>query len=152
VAPCPLGAEEINRKKAKRRLKSRMDARTRERLPLLPVLARSVAEHRESAAALLQAARLAPPGEAFSSGGTTFVRLAIDSRAGLGKVWVRSPEGGPRRELVREEDHAFWSWAVVEVLRATGIRVEELGELSHHSLVQYRLPTDRLFVPGTARR
>jgi integrase len=28
----------------------------------------------------------------------------------------------------------------VEVLRATGIRVEELTELSHHSLVQYRLP------------
>jgi len=33
------------------------------------------------------------------------------------------------------------------VLRATGIRVEELLELSHHSLVQYRLPTTGELVP-----
>ena len=36
---------------------------------------------------------------------------------------------------------------IVEVLRATGIRVEELTELSHHSLVQYRLPTTGEIVP-----
>ena len=35
----------------------------------------------------------------------------------------------------------------VEVLRATGIRVEELLELSHHSFVQYRLPTTDEIVP-----
>jgi hypothetical protein len=39
-----------------------------------------------------------------------------------------------------EEDLAFWAWAAVEVLRLTGVRVEELLEISHHSLVQYRLP------------
>lgn len=40
-----------------------------------------------------------------------------------------------------EEHRAFWSWAIVEVLRHTGIRIEELTELSHHQgLVQYRLP------------
>jgi integrase len=33
------------------------------------------------------------------------------------------------------------------VLRATGIRIEELTELSHHSLVQYRLPTTGELVP-----
>ena len=48
---------------------------------------------------------------------------------------------------MREEDHAFWAWAIVEVLRATGVRVEELRELSHHSLVQYRLPTTGEIVP-----
>ena len=42
-----------------------------------------------------------------------------------------------------KEDHAFWAWAIIEVLRATGIRVEELLELTHHSLVQYRLPDHR---------
>lgn len=86
VAPCPIGAEEINRKKAKRRLKSRMDARTRERLPVLPVLVRCVDERRKTAAALLEAARGARPGEEFSAAGTTLVRLAVDPRAGLGKV------------------------------------------------------------------
>jgi site-specific recombinase XerD len=35
----------------------------------------------------------------------------------------------------------FWAWAVIEVLRHTGIRVEELLQLTHHSLVQYRLPS-----------
>jgi len=57
-----------------------------------------------------------------------------------------------RRHLTVEEDHAFWAWAVVEVLRATGIRVEELQELSHHSLVQYRLPTTGELVGAAADR
>jgi hypothetical protein len=147
VAPCPIGEEEINRKKAKRKLKSRMDARTRERLPVLPVVVRSVAEHRQTAGALLHAARQARPGETFSAVGTTLVRSTVDPRAGVGKVWVHDPGDGLRRELVREEDHAFWAWAIVEVLRATGVRVEELLELSHHSLVQYRLPTTGEIVP-----
>ena len=46
VTPCPIGEEEINRKKSKRRRKSRMDARTRERLPVLPVVVRSVLDRR----------------------------------------------------------------------------------------------------------
>lgn len=35
----------------------------------------------------------------------------------------------------------------MEVLRASGIRIEELLELSHHSLVQYRLPTTGELIP-----
>jgi len=35
----------------------------------------------------------------------------------------------------------------VEVLRSTGIRVEELTELSHHSLGRYRLPTTGETIP-----
>jgi integrase len=33
------------------------------------------------------------------------------------------------------------AWAAVETLRLTGCRVEGLLEISHHSLIQYRLPT-----------
>ena len=44
----------------------------------------------------------------------------------------RGPRQRQRRYLTREEDHAFWAWAVIEVLRHTRIRVEELTELSHH--------------------
>ena len=36
---------------------------------------------------------------------------------------------------------------MVEVLRHTGLRIEELTELSHHNLVQYRLPTSGELVP-----
>ncbi|MGA5418051.1 hypothetical protein [Streptomyces pseudogriseolus] len=50
-------------------------------------------------------------------------------------------------DLGREEDHAFWAFAIVEVLRATGSRVEELTELSHRSLVRYRLPTTGELIP-----
>jgi hypothetical protein len=46
-----------------------------------------------------------------------------------------------------EEDLAFWAWAAVEVLRLTGVRVEELLEISHHSLVQYRLPGTGELIP-----
>ena len=36
---------------------------------------------------------------------------------------------------------------MVEVLRHTGIRIEELTELSHHSLIQYRLPASGQLIP-----
>ena len=42
------------------------------------------------------------------------------------KIWAGDPATGRRRDLIQEEDHAFWAWATVEVLRATGIRIEEL--------------------------
>ncbi|MDQ5834693.1 MAG: site-specific integrase, partial [Actinomycetota bacterium] len=145
VAPCPVGEEEINRKKAQRRLKARMDARTRERLPVLPVVARSVDERRKTARTLLDTARQAAQGQPVA--GSTVHRSIIGLRGDPAKIWVDDPGTGRRRDLAREEDHAFWAWAIVEVLRATGIRIEELLELSHHSLVQYRLPTTGELVP-----
>jgi len=146
VAPCPVGEEEINRKKAKRLLKSRMDARTRERLPVLPVLLRSLDQRRTAADVVLSLARKASPGQPFTVTGQTFVRSVVP-HAAAGKVWVDDPVTGKRRDVRLEEDLAFWAWAIVEVLRATGIRIEELLELSHHSLVQYRLPSTGEFVP-----
>ena len=62
VAPCPVGEEEINQRNAARHRKARMDARTRQRLPVLPVLARIVDQRRKTAAALLTAARQTRPG------------------------------------------------------------------------------------------
>lgn len=146
VAPCPVGAEEINRRKFKRHRKARMDARTRERLPVLPILVATVDQRRKAAAELLAAARDTPPGEAFTAAGQA-LRRARTHRSAATKVWAEDPTSGARRDLGREEDHAFWAWAAVEVLRATGVRLEELTELSHHSLVQYRLPTTGELVP-----
>ena len=147
VARCPVGEEEINRRKDKRHRKSRMDARTRERLPVLPIVVRNVDQHRTTTRALLDAARQAKPGDNFTAAGTSLVRSVVGLRADPTKVWAHDPATGKRRDLSREEDHAFWAWAIVEVLRATGVRVEELLELSHHSLVQYRLPTTGELVP-----
>jgi hypothetical protein len=144
AAPCPIGQEEINQRKFQRHRKARMDARTRERLPVLPVLVRTVNQRRTNAIALLAAARQTPPGQTFTAAGQTLTRT--NSRA-TEKIWAQDPATGKRRDLRHEEDHAFWAWAAVEILRLTGCRVEELLEISHHSLIQYRLPTTGEIVP-----
>ena len=145
VAPCPIGEEEINQRKTARHRKSRMDARTRQRLPVLPVLVRTVDEQRKHADVLLQAARATLPGDRFTAAGQSYTR-SITTRAS-DRIWVDDPAGGRRRDLVMEEDLAFWAWATVEVLRSTGVRIEELLEITHHSLVQYRLPSTGELVP-----
>jgi Phage integrase family len=146
VAPCPIGREDLNRRKFVRRRKARMDARTRDRLPVLPVLVRAAAQWRTDTAALLTAARAAAPGQRFTAAGQTLIR-SVRPHADPDNIWAHHPDTGARRLLNREEDHAFWAWAIIEVLRLTGVRVEELLELSHHSLVQYRLPTSGELVP-----
>jgi integrase len=144
AAPCPVSQEEISQRKFQRHRKARMDARTRERLPVLPVLVRTVDQRRKNAAALLQAARQTPPGQAFTAAGQTLTRSITKT---AGKIWADDPATGKRRDLGHEDDHAFWAWTAVEVLRLTGCRVEELLEISHHSLIQYRLPATGEIVP-----
>jgi integrase len=139
----PHPGQRIHYKKQKARAKARMDARTRERLPVMPALAAAVEQNRKDAAARLAAARAAPPGELFTAGGQTLRRAEAVSH----RTWAEDPGDGKRRDLGREEHNAFWAWAAIHVLTHTGIRREELTELSHHSLVQYRLPTSGELVP-----
>jgi integrase len=146
AVPCPIRPHEIGSRKTSQHRKSRMDARTRERLPVLPALVSAVARHRKDTAALLAAARQAAAGEEFTAAGQTLVRLPVRGGSPL-KVWARDPVSGERTDLTGKEDYAFWAWAAIEVLRHTGIRIEELLELSHHSLVQYRLPGTSELVP-----
>ena len=80
AAPCPVGQEEISQRKFARHRKARMDARTRERLPVLPALVATVDERRKTSAALLEAARRARPGETFTAAGQTLTRSVIESR------------------------------------------------------------------------
>jgi integrase len=144
AVPSPVTKTDVNSRKEDRRRKSRMDSRTRERLPVLPVLARSAAAHRDRTAQVLQAALAAPPGGTFTVAGQDFTLIAA-RKPGI-RTWARD-SSGKRHDLTWEEDHAFWTWAVIEVLSATGVRVEELLELTHHSLIQYRLPSTGELVP-----
>ena len=146
VAPCPVRAEDLERRKFTRRRKARMDARTRDRLPVLPILTRAALQWRDDAGAVLAAARDTEPGQRFTAAGQILTRSARPHGA-PGNIWAHDPATGKQRFLNLEEDHAFWAWAIIEVLRLTGIRVEELTELSHHSLVQYRLPDTGELVP-----
>jgi hypothetical protein len=146
AVPCPIRAGEIPHKKTADRRKSRIDQRTRERLPILPGLIAATGSQRTATAERLASAEATAPGQVFTAGGQT-LRRTITTHAHAGSVWAEDPAGGPRRNLTREEHHAFWAWAAVEVLRLTGIRVEELTELTHHSLVQYRLPATGELIP-----
>ncbi|WP_327692590.1 site-specific integrase [Streptomyces sp. NBC_00459] len=62
-------------------------------------------------------------------------------------TWAEETLTGQRRNLTYEESEAFWAFAAIEVLRLTGIRNEELLELTHHSITETRLPTTGEVVP-----
>jgi hypothetical protein len=142
----PVSAREVSHKKTRSHRKSRTDQRTRERLPVLPALVAFVEAQRAASVQLLHTATATTPGEVFTFAGQTLRRTVMKTMTN-GRVWVEDPEGGNRRDLTFEEHRGFWTWAMVEVLRQTGIRIEELTELSHHSLIQYRLPSTGELIP-----
>jgi integrase len=148
VAACPIRDGELTRGRSKDAAarKSRMDQRTRERLPVLPALVTTAGNRRARAARLLAAAAAAAPGQELTAGGEALRRAARPPET-ASHLWAEDPATGKRRDLKGEERRAFWAWAAVEVLRLTGIRIEELTELSHHSLIQYRLPATGELVP-----
>jgi hypothetical protein len=143
---CPVSASDVSHKKDRSRRKSRMDARTRERLPVLPALVSWVDAERVRTAELLTAAERTQPGELFTTAGQTLRRTVMKTET-TGRIWAEHPDSGRRRDLTFEEHRGFWTWAMVEVLRHTGVRIEELTELSHHSLIQYRLPSTNELIP-----
>jgi hypothetical protein len=80
----------------------------------------------------------------FTAAGQEFQRCRPGQ---AGRVSVTEVAAGKRRNLTHEEEAAFWSWATVEILRHTGIRIEEMLELTHHSFIAYTLPTTGEIVP-----
>jgi integrase len=146
AVPCPVSDTEIGRARDLRRRKARMDQRTRERLPVLPVLTRTAAERKTAAARRLQAARQTPPGMIIPDTGGR-LRRAMTPKANGRHVWAEDTATRKRRNLSYEDEEAFWAFATIEVLRLTGIRCEELLELTHHSITEYRLPSTGELVP-----
>ena len=145
VAPCPIRDLEASRRK-RSHCKSRMDQRTRERIPVMPVLISTVTTAHKAATERLRAAQATTAGELFTAAGQNLRRSKM-SHASAGITWAEDPHTGRRRDLSLEEHQAFWTWAAVEVLRHTGVRIEELTELSHHSLIQYKLPATGELIP-----
>jgi integrase len=134
---------------------ARMHQRVRERLPHLPLLVQTAERVHREAATLLEAARATSLNGIFEYEGTSYVRELlkvnqVPSRLDHGSphVYIR-PVGATGRRINQSlvEDDAFWSWAVIETLRHTGVRAEELTELTHLALVSYRLPETGEVVP-----
>ncbi|SDD54260.1 tyrosine-type recombinase/integrase [Glycomyces harbinensis] len=146
AVPCPIRDADLRWAKVlRKRVKERMDGRTRELQPILPLLVDHVTErwhwHRE----LLKAASARGRGEEFELHGRTWKRLISARNA----TWYQSRHAPVRVQncltgeiiaITNQENLAFWRWALIETLRLSGVRCEELVELTHLSVRNYRRP------------
>jgi len=146
AAPCPIKDTELTVRKEKQAVKARMDQRTRTRLPVVPALARAADTARKTTAERLATASRTEPGQMFTCGDQILLRPLMYRQTNA-NVWAQEPATGTRRNLTLEESDAFWAWAAIEVLTRTGIRIEELLELTHQAVSSYRLPTTGELVP-----
>ncbi len=154
AVPCPIRrGETIGLGKEKRKVTADMHQRIRERLPHLDAIVEAVEDQRRSTSELLGRASQTPVGQTFEYAAVKYRRLAqyTKERAarhmGSAKVMVQRLDTGDRRDAIKAEDDAFWCWAVVETLRHTGIRLEELLELTQLAVVQYQLADTGEIVP-----
>jgi hypothetical protein len=131
VAPCPASDAEVRGFGVrKRRVKERMDDRTRQRQPLLSTLVEYMEARYEHLRALLEHAAAA-----WSRVDERRIRLG-----GNANVRVLDHDTGKHINATSAEDAAFFEWAIVEILRHTGIRIEEALEFTYLSIRQYQRP------------
>ena len=147
AVPCPVSEAETQFKKTNARRKARMDQRTRERLPLLPALVGAAVRRLADARLRLEAVRAAGPGDSFTAGGQSFTKAGKAGDPNGGSYARAYDAAGRRRDFALAEHRAFWAWAAVEFLRHTGVRIEEMLEVSHHSITQYTLPDTGELIP-----
>lgn len=161
VAPCPVAkAESRGASVAKRRQRSTMQARTRALTPLLPALVAEAQRRRAWSARVLAAAQGTVDQQVFRVDGAEFVRTnrPTSVREAVNTcVWVRQtvvdpaapalPPWNGRINLTRAEEDGFWGWAIIETLRHTGIRLEEMYELTQLSLRHYTSARTGTVVP-----
>jgi hypothetical protein len=120
AVPCPVRPGDLTHRQALRRRKSRTDQRTRERLPLLPRLIAAAERELAGAASRLAAAAATAPGQELTAGGQTLTRAILKDPSP--RIWAEDRGTGKRRNLTEEEEHAFWAWASIELLRHSGSR------------------------------
>jgi hypothetical protein len=147
VAPCPVLPRDLKGYGKRRRENNRnMADRTRVRQPLLPALVQHVESRHEHLAALLAVGRSVPLGGAFTLDGRRYNRTDSHTDRRMARlledpaVRVVDLGTGATMDVTKAEDTAFWEWVTVELLRHSGIRVEELTELTHLSIRQYQRP------------
>lgn len=154
AVPSPVRRGETDGlQKHRRSTVAKMHQRIRERLPQLPVLVESAENHRREQESLLAAAKATAVGETFEHSGIGYRRVVYkiqtqsERRARTEAVLVEDSVTGETIDLSHREDLAFWSWAIIETLRHTGIRREELLEITHLALVSYRMGETGELVP-----
>ena len=147
VAPCPVPPGELHGLGTRRRrINERSADRTRQRQPLLPILVAHVEQRYDHARTLLELADEAADGAVFTHDGTTYRRVITEADHKLLRhgdpvpTRVRNEDSGQLIHIGTDEEAAFWDWASVETLRHSGVRIEEMCELTHLSIRQYQRP------------
>lgn len=128
--------------KQQRQRTSEKHRRTRELAPILPQLVRTAEAELALARARLSEAKVAGKGSVITLDGEPWTVVQVHATS---PIRLRQP--GRDMNLTDLEDQVFWVWAFVEVLRHSGIRIEELLELTHLSLQPYRVPQTGEVVP-----
>ena len=139
AAPSPVSAADTSgANRNTRRRQAEMHQRIRTLTPLLPALVRTAEQQHDDARHVLDTARATPDGNSFEIGNITYQRVERGTfyTDGDRRPALRLANGDIVQAYQREDD-AFWTWAIIEVLRHTGIRSEELMELTHLSIRRY---------------
>lgn len=153
VAPAPISAADLRSfSKTRHRNRARMHARTRTLAPVLPKLIASARRRLDQANDLIHAAEACPVDGEFVHADRRYRRLPDTNRnpdnGGVTVLRVQPLDTPAARPIYcrTNEDDAFWAWAIIEVLRLTGCRIEELLELSHLSIRHHRMRDGQLVV------
>ncbi|MFS0733869.1 site-specific integrase [Microbacterium sp. 1P10UB] len=109
--------------------------RIRQLTPGIPRLMDSVDRDWDHHRRLLEAARTATPGDEFRLDGATYMR-EIKTRGSmhLTGIPITHQVTGQTVLQARAEERSFWAWAAVHILHETGVRLEELSELTATAL------------------
>lgn len=134
--------------------KAEIHQRIRERLPHLPKMVEAAEDWKSETAALLAAVKQVAVDDEFDLDGRQYRRIDTAGSRSRTSAWrgrtrllAADLATGEIINAERQEEQAFWAWACVETFRHTGIRIEELLELTHLALVSYRLPDTGEVVP-----
>jgi hypothetical protein len=161
VAPTPMPRTESRSvSKQRKQVQSRMQQRTRSLTRHVPAFMGAASELRDRGQRLLEQTLSTAHGDTFTVDGVTYrrhdppVRVVANTRARVWAEVIAAEKGtappvavGKRADITGVEADGFWGWAIVSTLKETGIRIEELQELTQLSLRHYVAPTTNTIVP-----
>ena len=143
VAPSPITfAETRGYVKHRRATIATMQQRTRELAPVLPRLVEAAEQALHAAEATLANATAAGAGQTIDMDGEAWDVFQSSQHA-----HIRIRRKGKERDLSFRRGQRLLDLALVETLRHTGARIEEVLELVHMSIQPYKVPTTGETIP-----
>jgi len=145
---CPIRESDLaSHPKSVLQQKARTHARIRMLHPLLPQFLAHLRSRRDFTKRLLETALACPEDGSFEIDKIHYERFKNNASPKnpyrtVDTVIVRRKDQpkSPKIYCQMQEDRAFWAWAITEVLRLTGLRGEELAELTHLSIREHKTP------------